>query len=318
MRVIELLVDGQRIKLTTDDNIARAINVGDLKPSTRVIIWQDDEEVFVGPAGDDDILKSLFPLHLLPVTPQTADRAAQGPAATTTVPATPVQAGDDDHARHADWGVTKVQERPVEPPPVQRQPPPDYDAIQRRLQAERAMAQQEAERAAASIRPRPWRHLIAKLIDLPILAAAALFCAMWLNAALGFSGGPTFLAWVWSIPLLFMIEAAVMRVFGFTLGKALLNIQVRKNDRTVGFFSGIRRSFRSHFSGAGAWIPVLNWITMLTARSRMLRFGKSDWDRLAGNHVTYGPITPLRWAGIFAAYAATYGLYILLKMSGSN
>lgn len=315
MRVIELLVDGQRIKLTTDENVTRAINVGDLKPSTRVVIWQDDEEVFIGPAGDDRILKSLFPLHLQPVTPQTAGAAERSDGARTVVPATPARTDDDDGDLRTDWVVTRVQERPVEPPPMQRQPPPDYDAIQRRLQAERAMAQQEAERAAAAIRPRPWRHWLAKLIDLPILLTVAVFFGIWLNAALGIGGGAGFWAWLWAIPFVFVIEAAVMRVFGFTIGKALLNIQVRKNDRPIGFFPGLRRSFRSHVSGAALWIPVLNWIAMLSARSRMLRLGQSDWDRLAGNHLTYGPITPLRWLGIVGIVVATYGLYILLRMS---
>ena len=340
MRVVELMVDGQRIKLTTDDNVLRAINVGDLKPSTRVVIWEHDEEVFVGAAVDDPQLREVFPAHMLPVTPFKAQSTVvpEEPKASvevlveaggeaveraTTVPVTPpgteiVSVASSEEPRREPKEttaqphvmVTQVHETPIVSPPA---PGGDsMEAMEQRLLAARRlqMSQQldrEAGAAALSQKPRPWRHWLAKSLDLPILSNLSILIGGFVGLMIWPDAGPQ--AMLIGVPIFFMLEALIMKIFGATPGKALLNIKVRKNGQHIGFFAGIGRSIQSHVVGAGAWIPVLSVVVMLAARQRMLETGRSAWDLGAGNQVIYGKIGVLRWLIIIGIFV---GLYLLV------
>jgi len=368
MRIIELLVDGQRIKLTTDENVTRAVVVGDLKPATRVVIWEHDEEVFVGAAMDDPQLRALFPPEMFPavpgtqkITPVSQDAAAAPEIALAAVPAlleeqpveaepvrvtrvheTPVVNSADadqeaferrleaarrfhermDRAKAQSSSapveakparVTRVQDAPI----VRASDATTEESLQRRLEAARLLHEQmdreQAQQVAMSsgAKPRPWRHWVAKLIDLPFLVFAATLAGALLGG--GFWPDQPAAIVIISIGMIFVIEALIMRVFGATLGKGLLNIQVRKNGRHIGFFAGIGRSLQSHIVGAGAWIPIISIVVMLGARTRMLEAGRSAWDLGAGNQVTYGKIGFLRAVGIIGFFVLAY---LLLAAAG--
>lgn len=328
MRVIELLVDGQRIKLTTDENVARAIGVGDLKPATRVVIWESGEEDFVGAAMDDPRLRALFPPEMLPVDPvlsaseeEQDDAAADdGDIPTPVLVPMPLSRGKTSRS-HAPY-VPVVE---VEPATVTRvketvvaNPEPERDELERRLLAARLLHEQmEREKAARialakGLEPKPWRHWLAKCIDLPILVVLGSFSGA-LIGVMAFEEDPVAMT-VLSIIMIFVVEALIMKIFGATPGKALLNIRVRKNGRHIGFFAGVGRSLQSHIVGAGAWIPLLSVLTMFAARRRMLELGRSAWDYGAGNEVTYGPIGVLRVLAILGIFV---GLYMLVGMMSS-
>lgn len=316
MRVVELRVDGQRVSLSSEDRVLHAIERGDLKIDTRVIITEDGDEVFVGEAGKTPLLRQMM-AHLAVENAPPAAEAVAWPsvpfvdkqAADPRLPVVAAQSGMGvpvTPALLADAKVTTpgqplvkraVGQRPpavlvqtgaaapvtpasVSPGSVTAAPPADAPVA--------TPWRQQAALSMVSDPPRPWRHFWAKQIDVPLtmfVAAIGWSIVFAANDAYDYDLIP-FLAWLSFIPL----DAVSMSIFGTTAGKALFRIRVTKKSKKLNIFSSLARSFRAYVFGAFIGLPVLSLIAMASAMGSMKQLGASAWDVEAGNVVTYGKI----------------------------
>ncbi|WP_312063636.1 RDD family protein [Brevundimonas sp.] len=316
MRVVELRVDGQRVSLSSEDRVLHAIERGDLKIDTRVIITEDGDEVFVGEAGKAPLLSQMMARLLVENAPPAAEAAAwpaapfvDKQAADPRLPVVTVQAGagvSGTPAPLADAKVTMPRQPLVKrgvgqgPPAVLVQPGVTVPVTPAFVSPEPVTAAplSDAPIAAAwrqpvapsmvSDPPKPWRHFWAKQIDVPLtmfVAAIGWSIVFAANDAYNYDLIP-FLAWLSFIPL----DALSMSVFGTTVGKALFRIRVTNKSKKLNIFSSLARSFRAYVFGAFVGLPILSFIAMASAMGSMKQLGASAWDVDAGNVVTYGKI----------------------------
>ena len=194
--------------------------------------------------------------------------------------------------------------------------PVDLGALQRLPPAQRAEALKAqlkegagASGARASI---ALRRFIARVLDtltLGLLAAAALY-AFWLGETLASLGWPLLpepfvLLWI-AVFAWIPVEALALAVFGTTPGKALMGLEVARDDATKpGFGPALTRGFRLLYRGLGLGIPVIGMITMIVAFARFTSQGRTSWDRELGLDVRAAPIEAWRWqAALFAGFIA--------------
>lgn len=294
MRVIELMVDGQRVKLTTDQNIMRAVERGDLTPTSRVVITEHDDEVFIGEAIRDETLAAIFPAHMQPRAPKP-----------TKVKSSTQQPADNDHPAKAMSPTVKVERSKKSAPSVPLTvSEKSGDEVQ--VYANESVADTGMAEKSHVLPPRPWRHWVGKFVDLNFLALGAFVVAAIIQSILDPSGAGY--AWL-CVPLFFILDGLMMHIFGGSLGKLLVNIQVRKNGRNIGLISAVKRSLHSHVVGAGLWLPIVSIVMMLGHYGTLKDKGRSEWDINAGNAVVYGPVGFVRWLVIilfFTAYVLAF------------
>lgn len=163
------------------------------------------------------------------------------------------------------------------------------------------------------MRPRPWRHWVGKFVDVNFLVLAAILAASITQQIMD----PYGYGYLWlGVPAFFIIDGLMMCIFGGSLGKLLVNIQVRKHGKNIGPISGTKRSIHSHVVGAALWIPFLSILTMLGHYGKLKANGRSQWDIAAGNAVYYGPIGFLRWICIIL-FLSAYALLTLVVAANS-
>ena len=63
----------------------------------------------------------------------------------------------------------------------------------------------------------------------------------------------------------------------------MLNIRVRTTDGSLPRFGqALERSFRVWLFGTGLGFPVISMVTMLVAKSRLKKHGRTSWDEKTG------------------------------------
>lgn len=108
-----------------------------------------------------------------------------------------------------------------------------------------------------------------------------------------------------------MIEAAMIHVWGFTPGKALLGLRVHRADGSaLSLGSGLLRSIRVYLMGMGMSHPLLLPLCHGFAWWFVRKHGVALWDGAAGHRISVAVIKPWRWV--------IYGLLVftILNVSG--
>ena len=134
----------------------------------------------------------------------------------------------------------------------------------------------------------PWRRYFARMIDLFLLAISATLAIAWLKsrqminpiAAFGAANpllfdAATGFAWIF-------IEYPLLRLWGNTPGKSLLQLRIRPDDARSNL---LLRCMSVWFIGMGACLPILTQLCNLAAHFRLRRKGRTAWDARHGFEV---------------------------------
>jgi endonuclease YncB( thermonuclease family)/uncharacterized RDD family membrane protein YckC len=140
---------------------------------------------------------------------------------------------------------------------------------------------------------RPWVRYWARFFDLFLFSfivgvALAIFAPTVLEANELFLTFLIMQTWVFQ-------ESILLSTWGTTPGKWIFRIKVRdKNGNKLNLSSALGRSFSLWLKGFGLGIPILSFITLLTARSRLKKIGITTWDEQGGFVVTHYRIGAIR------------------------
>lgn len=235
------------------------------------IYWIKDDRR-CGPATVPDVIALVQMGDLTPDTPGW-HRGCQGWAPLRTLPALQDFLGDlENHSK----GAEETQETPEAAEEAELPPIPGPEA------AAEAAPEQEGEQelpknARRVYLPRPWRRLLARLVDMAlyavvILGALRLFRVPY-DAVLT-PGHPLF----W-LPFVF-IESYLLSQSGSTPGKALMGIRVLcpGHGGYPVFGQAFRRSLLVFLFGMGLCMPPLSLIMPLVAFFSVRSRGITLWD----------------------------------------
>lgn len=158
----------------------------------------------------------------------------------------------------------------------------------------------------------PWRRFFARLIDLWIIALPAGFFLAWIGAlssiefALWIQEPGSKYAFGWlSMPVVLLIESFIYGIFGTTLGKALLGIEVVTVAAYKATFSQYaKRLIGVYWGGLGTGFPLVSLFTMAHQYGRLRRGKHAGYDE--GKFNVKG--TKLGYLRIALAVAAVTGL----------
>ncbi|WP_420208411.1 RDD family protein [Candidatus Electronema sp. JC] len=151
-------------------------------------------------------------------------------------------------------------------------------------------------------KPRPWRRYFARLLDNFFIGYFSLY------GILIFSGITTYnniiAISIMTCFLMLPIEALLLSVFGYTLGKYLLGIQVVNScDEKLSYSKALFRSILVFIIGNACGIPCICLITNLLEYYSLSKNGYTYWDEKIDSVVKYQKIGILRAACfIFAIF----------------
>jgi uncharacterized RDD family membrane protein YckC len=91
------------------------------------------------------------------------------------------------------------------------------------------------------------------------------------------------------------VESFLLSAFGTTPGKWIFNISLQNPDGTkLAFSNALTRSFKVWFFGLAAGFPFITVVTQLVARHKLVKTGKTSWDREGNFKVTHEKISFVR------------------------
>ncbi|WP_158515695.1 RDD family protein [Pararhizobium polonicum] len=131
----------------------------------------------------------------------------------------------------------------------------------------------------------PWERLWARLLDVYIFTlvlggAAAVLADLYMPSFLvGFFNLPGVLLDIIFLPFAGLAAAAIMRITGTTIGKAIVGIKVRRlsGPNTLPFL--LKREFKVWIFGLGIGLPLINLITMINQHRHISKTGSAGYDQ---------------------------------------
>lgn len=95
--------------------------------------------------------------------------------------------------------------------------------------------------------------------------------------------------------LYILVEAAILSVFGNTLGKSLLNTRMKMvTGETINFVTALKRSIFVTAAGMGLGMPIINIICFGFSFIDLKKHGYATWDKQIGTIVLYGRVSTAR------------------------
>ena len=119
---------------------------------------------------------------------------------------------------------------------------------------------------------RPWSRFLARTID---------YClyGLIIGTLSGLLGVKGLTLWVLFVLGMFLLEGFFLSSWGFTPGKWLFKIKVRRNTgNLVTFKDGVYRAWLVFLRGAWLGIPVLSLVGYLIAYIHLSDEGNTSWD----------------------------------------
>lgn len=171
----------------------------------------------------------------------------------------------------------------------------------------------------------PWSRWQARVLDLAIgvLVSFPVLTYFWrtyfeLKPTLGWWTPLVFTFFFFGLiaPLPFIVDACIVGMFGNSLGKGLLRIQVLdKTDRPIRFSDAVRRNAMVYLYGFWGAFPLISLIPQVLAYLHLTEKGTTAWDMRSGYKVLRSPAGLTR-GFIFAAcfLAVVMGIGLLKSM----
>ncbi len=139
------------------------------------------------------------------------------------------------------------------------------------------------------VAPHPWLRFFARMIDvqlwaIPVFTLLAAFQPLLPKI-------PDVVTGMVSLFLFNFAEATAFALFGTTIGKWFLKIEVRTaTGDQLTFGRALGRVFSVWIYGMGFGIPVVNLFAMALSHGHLNRNGRTRWDREGRFQVTYGSL----------------------------
>lgn len=173
-----------------------------------------------------------------------------------------------------------------------------------------------AEPAEAEPSRHPWIRYWARTVD-TIIAVFGLAIVLGILSPGAFAEDESGYALVFSALFVWIfVEAMMLATWGTTPGKALLRVRVTQNGQPPRFGNALSRSFRVWFFGLGIGFPLVTAITMLVAYNKLMKRGKTSWDRKLDLSVLHGEIGALRWAVLVVILIGLFMLNVAAAAGG--
>ncbi len=140
---------------------------------------------------------------------------------------------------------------------------------------------------------RPWVRYFARQFDYFLFAFAFSFTSVIIIPS--FSGLPDIVLGMLILFFWIFVEAALLASWGTTPGKWLLKRIVRtSNNQKLTFSGALSRSFSVWLTGLGAGFPIVTFITLVVAHTKLTKDRITTWDRKGGFVVSHNKIGVLR------------------------
>ena len=111
------------------------------------------------------------------------------------------------------------------------------------------------------------------------------------------------------------VEALMLSSWGTTPGKVLLGVKIRKENGTkLNYPEALTRSFRVWWCGDGLGIPFVALIAYLYAYCRIVRDGKTSWDRDGKLVVSHQALTQKYSVGFLKLSSELVRIFTIPKM----
>jgi curved DNA-binding protein CbpA len=177
----------------------------------------------------------------------------------------------------------------------------------------------------------PWSRWLARDLDLLIatLISSPVLAYLWrtfieLKPSLGWWTPPVFAFFFFGLiaPLPFIVDACIVGLFGNSLGKGLLRIQVLDNANTpIGFSDAVRRNAMVYFYGFWGAFPLISLIPNVLAYLSLTEKGTTAWDEIGGYKVQRSAAGLARgffFAASFFAVAMGIGVMNSMQQTAST
>lgn len=157
---------------------------------------------------------------------------------------------------------------------------------------------------------KPWQRFWARYLDLAWQSALlGLVLGFLLPDVMSISvfEGPAgdSLLGIAMLPFVLLLDAAVMRTFGSTPGKALVGLKVLKLDGGKPTFSALaERNFSLWLAGFGLGIGIVALFTFIVSYRKLGRGEVLLWDNAAGTRCV--AVSANEWRMVVAAFAAVF------------
>ena len=136
---------------------------------------------------------------------------------------------------------------------------------------------------------RPWFRFWARAIDIELNAFLFYLLISFFGLEINFDNPKL----VFGYAIIFVtgyvfVEPLFLTIFGTTLGKSILNINLQKIDGSkLTYYDTLVRSTRVFYIGQGLGIPLINFITNFFAYRRLINKSKTSWDEEGSFQVTH-------------------------------
>lgn len=166
-----------------------------------------------------------------------------------------------------------------------------------------------------------WRRLFARLIDLWLFVPATVFVVALALALVSSEWGiwiqdPTnsalFVLFV--VPLAFLTEAIIVSIFGNSIGKAILGLQVRRTTgEALEFWPYAKRNLSVWAYGLGLCIPIFSVFTLISQARWLKHDGATGYD-IGRYRVSAVELTALRSIVAGSAILSLFGAIVYFSV----
>jgi uncharacterized RDD family membrane protein YckC len=195
-----------------------------------------------------------------------------------------------------------------EPPPVS--PKPHYAAS-----------------GHAGCKGKPWRRFWARQVDFVVFGSLTvlLFTLLFPQSTVIImkEKDPAVRAialWPFILPLILLMEAAILTLTGTTLGKWLLGISLipKKSGGEITFLAALYRCLSLWALGLAFGLPVVSLITMALAAGRIRKTGAASWDDSSALEVHYRVLDTGKVFLVVALLVISFGFEIQSELTFQN
>jgi RDD family/GYF domain 2 len=137
----------------------------------------------------------------------------------------------------------------------------------------------------------PWRRYFARQFDILVISMPLAFMSEIIapNSVFASIMENNFGALLIGCLALVPAEAALIGIFGTTIGKALYAIRIERNDAApLDFRESFSRALAVYVQGLGLGIPLVSLFTAVSAYDDLRKTGSAKWDRKLGCKVATG------------------------------
>ena len=135
----------------------------------------------------------------------------------------------------------------------------------------------------------PWARFWARALDITLVVVIASIPFWFLlaftspalyDALLNGGKAPDIILQVILLPFALLLDAVIIRIFGTTLGKAIVGARLRSIDgERLGLRTLLRRTLGLYVKGYGLGLPLISLITFIRSFWAVRDGGIASWDR---------------------------------------